>query len=48
MPAFKLQRCEAVGVGLSAAGVGEIVGDGIAEATASLIFASSSSFFSSG
>ena len=37
----------AVGVGLSSAGMGEIGGDGVAEAAASLLLASSSSFFSS-
>ena len=43
-----LQRCEAVGVGLNSNGLDEIAGDGVAEATAILVFASSSNFFSSG
>jgi hypothetical protein len=42
-----LQRGEAVGVGLSSAGLGETAGDGVAEAAASLLLASSISFFSS-
>src|SRR6266545_2097990 len=42
-----LQRGEAVGVELSWAGLGETAGDGVAEAAASLLLASSISFFSS-
>ena len=43
-----LQRCEAVGVGLNSTGVDAIAGDGAAEVAASLVFASSSNFSSSG
>jgi hypothetical protein len=42
-----LQRGEAVGVGLNSAGLGETAGDGVADAAASLLLASSISFFSS-
>jgi hypothetical protein len=42
-----IQRGESAGAGLSAAGSGETVADGVAEATASLVLASTISFFSS-